>query len=222
MLRKLSAYAYLVLCISAFVIECQKGKQVSESQAKKLSAICCLSNGRDSYSSSLFNTCRLVQTWCLIRSRRDRTRRSRPSKHAVMLCIAIMIALSGDIESNPGPRCLKYPCGECGKSVTVRQKGVACDSCDTWYHAKCMGMRDIIYNNLGNASWHCLKCALPNVSLFLNSETDISTTNHFDTLRDLSGSLESLDSLNGANSPLACYHHRPYMLRIIASTATGV
>jgi hypothetical protein len=42
----------------------------------------------------------------------------------------------------------------CNKAVTWRQRAVACDNCNLWYHANCMGMNSAIYKALepSNAS----------------------------------------------------------------------
>ena len=53
------------------------------------------------------------------------------------------IALSGDIQTNPGPngkRPPKYPCKECSKNVRNNQDALPCATCKTWSHAKCLGM----------------------------------------------------------------------------------
>jgi hypothetical protein len=45
---------------------------------------------------------------------------------------------------NPGPSAntssdsIKYPCYICNIPVLWSDKGVACDKCDQWYHAKCI------------------------------------------------------------------------------------
>jgi hypothetical protein len=49
----------------------------------------------------------------------------------------ILILLSSDTELNPGPATPKYPCQTCNKAVTWRQRAVACDNCNLWYHANC-------------------------------------------------------------------------------------
>jgi hypothetical protein len=38
------------------------------------------------------------------------------------------------IETNPGPRPPKYPCGICSNACKWGEKALACDECDTWYH----------------------------------------------------------------------------------------
>ena len=91
-------------------------------------------------------------------------------------CIALLLLiLSNDVEQNPGPKTPKYPCGICSKAVKWSDKGVACDSCSTWFHTQCMGMCDEIYNSLApNISWTCFQCGLPNFStqLFMSTQAD--------------------------------------------------
>ncbi|KAL8593065.1 hypothetical protein ACOMHN_017991 [Nucella lapillus] len=77
----------------------------------------------------------------------------------------LIMLLSQDIEVNPGPRAVKYPCGECYKAVKQKDKGVACDNCETWYHTQCMKMSDTIYYSItSNTSWVCYQCGMPNFS----------------------------------------------------------
>ena len=93
-----------------------------------------------------------------------------------------MLSLAGDIESNPGP--VKYPCQICEKAVRKNQKGVACDSCDQWYHTKCMGMGSAIYRAISDnpsISWECVTCGMPNfTSSFFSSMSDCCTENRYD------------------------------------------
>jgi hypothetical protein len=60
-------------------------------------------------------------------------------------------------------------CQTCNKAVTWRQRAVACDNCNLWYHANCMGMNSAIYKALepSNASWTCCQCGIPNFSTSL-------------------------------------------------------
>ena len=50
-----------------------------------------------------------------------------PSRFHVLLALL----LSGQVESNPGPKSPKFPCGECSKAVRWG-KSIACDTCDRW------------------------------------------------------------------------------------------
>ena len=89
-----------------------------------------------------------------------------------------LLILCGDISSNPGSKC-KHPCGICSKSVRSDQRAVQCDSCDVWYHVKCMQMNTHVYEALANSSctWECVICGLPNFSssLFESSTTKVQT-----------------------------------------------
>jgi hypothetical protein len=44
--------------------------------------------------------------------------------------IIIILLLSGDISTNPGP--VKYPCGKCSKHVKRNQRGIYCEDCTYW------------------------------------------------------------------------------------------
>ena len=59
------------------------------------------------------------------------------SRRPVSLLLSLLLLSSGDVELNPGPaRNWKYPCGVCSKPVRPDQKGVQCDLCSTWLHAR--------------------------------------------------------------------------------------
>ena len=66
-----------------------------------------------------------------------------------------MLAISGDIELNPGP--YRYPCGNCCKPVRSNQRGICCDECDKWFHMQCGGLTHTEYARLSNSpeSWVC-------------------------------------------------------------------
>ena len=95
---------------------------------------------------------------------------------------ALLILLASDVELNPGPRKIKYPCQICEKAVTWKQRGVACDDCNCWYHVECMHMSTPVYMALNNISWHCVNCGLPNFSTNLFESTIISNSNSFSVL----------------------------------------
>jgi hypothetical protein len=116
----------------------------------------------------------------------------------------ILILLSSDTELNPGPATPKYPCQTCNKAVTWRQRAVACDNCNLWYHTNCMGMNSAIYKALepSNASWTCCQCGIPNFSTSLFESVIVESNNIYDSLRNQSVlSNTSLDNGN-MRSPL--------------------
>ena len=116
--------------------------------------------------------------------------------------VLLMILISGDVQSNPGPTQKragpKYPCGMCNKNVNINQKAMECESCTVWYHNKCTGMSNNLYNaHIEHESyvWICYKCGIPNFTdstFFLSS---INTSNSFDILATTTDS-ELADSFN--------------------------
>ena len=95
--------------------------------------------------------------------------------------VLLSLLLSGQIESNPGPRSPKYPCGECNKAVRWG-KSIACDQCDVWYHKDCLQMTSLNFEAQADLSWICCKCALPNSSSL------------FDSFESRNSSIDSSDS----------------------------
>ena len=96
----------------------------------------------------------------------------------LLLCFVylteLLLALSHDIEVNPGPRPPKFPCGSCGKAVRNGQNAIHCESCDQWYHIECDGLGAEVHQVLcehDSYSWICLNCGLPNFSTGLFDET---------------------------------------------------
>ena len=55
---------------------------------------------------------------------------------------------------------IRFPCGECQRSVTSNHRGICCDQCNKWYHIRCAGITDNEYRRLSNspASWICTTC----------------------------------------------------------------
>ena len=112
----------------------------------------------------------------------------------------LLIALSGDTQLNPGP-CPKFPCGSCGKGVRSNQKALCCDHCDQWFHTRCVGMSDHIYELLlnispeeaHNYSFHCPTCGLRGLSSSLFSDATFN----------FSDSESVLDSSNSPSSPFS-------------------
>ena len=83
-----------------------------------------------------------------------------PYEHCTTKCLIfhIVILLSGDIATNPGP--IKYPCGSCAKPVRSNQHGLQCDDCNIWSHHTCLSISKDEYLRLSDSdeSWYCRKC----------------------------------------------------------------
>ena len=80
---------------------------------------------------------------------------------------------------------------------------MACDECDQWTHAKCLGITNSIYNDLANSSvaWYCTTCKQPNHSLV---PYESSKSHSSDTSILQAGNSSSLDSsLGSIGSPTA-------------------
>ena len=72
--------------------------------------------------------------------------------------ILLLLTIAGDIELNPGP--VRFPCGTCGRAVQTNQRGVCCDECNKWYHARCANIADDDYMGLSSSTetWVCINC----------------------------------------------------------------
>ena len=65
-----------------------------------------------------------------------------------------LLLLFGDVNVNPGPA-WKFPCGLCKKPVKCNQRGIKCDSCDSWLHVCCLEMNIDDYETLAISSEGC-------------------------------------------------------------------
>ena len=122
----------------------------------------------------------------------------------VTLCYVAQnqILLSGDCHPNPGPT-YRFPCGVCEKPCRSNQDCIACDSCDQWFHRKCMNMPLEVFKGITqNVSWLCTHCGLPNFSTTL-FDTQLSDSivieNSFSSIGDLSS--DSADYSERITSP---------------------
>ena len=69
----------------------------------------------------------------------------------------LLLALAGDIESNPGPR-PTYTCPVCSQPITSAKKykgSVLCNSCRNWVHTSCTTLAN---SNQHTSAWTCSKC----------------------------------------------------------------
>ena len=82
----------------------------------------------------------------------ERLRRFNSSKGTTL---AILIILTGDIETKPGLRC-----SLCKKYCKVSDKVIECTDCEKRFHAKCsnLGADDLFKIETGNSDWYCTNC----------------------------------------------------------------
>ena len=119
------------------------------------------------------------------------------------ICSFQLNKLSGDVHPNPGPSQagIKFPCGECRKSVRSSQDAILCATCDHWFHARCIGMgKDVFKYYLENhhLDWECAFCSLPKVSdSFFDQTGNESLTEEDSINNELSTDVEA--SLNKTN-----------------------
>ena len=103
-----------------------------------------------------------------------------PRNHRAMIIFTLLI-LCGDVECNPGPHCETiYPCGLCDRKVDWGVKGIACDSCNMWYHCSCISMQSTEYERLDSTSaeWKCFRCdfSFPDNSLYHSYNVEVSNS----------------------------------------------
>ena len=74
----------------------------------------------------------------------------------ITVCATYMVLLAGDIQENPGP--VTDACAVCTKGCRKNQMAIQCDSCDKWFHAKCISMKRTKYDKLCEPSlaWECI------------------------------------------------------------------
>ena len=117
----------------------------------------------------------------------------------VLLYISmLLITQAADIELNPGPRKLKFPCQACNKAVKwdPQKPGIACDGCSLWFHKDCLYMHSQVFEALAksDASWICCNCGLPNYSTHIFESFAIDSTNSFSMLSDADNSIASINN----------------------------
>lgn len=78
-----------------------------------------------------------------------------------LIALIVLLALSGDIESNPSP--VKFPCSMCDKLVRRNQHAIPCSECDRWTQAKCCVVSLAEYQTLSRRLdnlWLCPGCTI--------------------------------------------------------------
>ena len=107
-----------------------------------------------------------------------------------LLTITVLL-LAGDIETNPGPEVVQntFPCGLCEVDANWSNGGIACESCDVWYHRSCADLNMSSFNRLASSSriWICAKCHSSNFSHypFHYSLLYLTVSNSFDPISAL-------------------------------------
>ena len=96
--------------------------------------------------------------------------------HRPAAAIVTLLLASGDIESNPGP--VQYPCTVCEKPVKGNQRGIMCDGCSQWTHARCGGVGEAEYlllNAQESCEWFCPLCIRSKLPISSLSLLDMNT-----------------------------------------------
>lgn len=94
----------------------------------------------------------------------------------ITLCATYMVLLAGDIQENPGP--VTDACAVCTKGCRKSQMAIQCDSCDKWFHAKCISMKRTEYVKLCEPSlaWECITCLFPGADTPVRKSHEKSNT----------------------------------------------
>ena len=130
--------------------------------------------------------------WCNNSERRDVLKRRQSfSRNRVLLfyLTAVLIALSNDINPNPGPdhdaSCTNYPCGTCDNPVTWNDRGIVCDTCKQWYHTSCQDVHTKSNTDLADSAvaWNCIVCNCPNYTTQCY-DLFFTTSNRFSVLSE--------------------------------------
>ena len=145
----------------------------------------------------------------------------RPSLRIITWLILNLLR-AGDIESNPGPRLPKYPCGECKKAGTDyrgAKASILCEECETWFHVNCVNISDQVLSSISRSDipWECTNCGLSNISatlfesISIHSMSDCTSASSFRSSTSSCSSSEpgspcaqSSPSKPHANSPSTC------------------
>ena len=74
----------------------------------------------------------------------------------ITVCATYMVLLAGDIQEDLGP--MTDACAVCTEGCRKNQMAIQCDSCDKWFHAKCISMKRTKYDKLCEPSlaWECI------------------------------------------------------------------
>ena len=123
-----------------------------------------------------FDPIEAIPSLGLITGRRERPGLSGSRNKTVSLCFLIII-LSGDVQTNPGP--IKYPCGTCQRPVASNHRAMGCDLWNVWVHIKCCGVTPKQYEYFqaqgDNSSWLCPTCTDKQSNTSTSSESSVDS-----------------------------------------------
>ena len=131
--------------------------------------------------------------------------RTQKHKNHLLYLSQLLILRSSDTELNPGPRAVKFPCGVCSKGCFWRQRAICCDSYEIWYHAKCLGMKDEVYEpyTRSDETFTCFNCGIPNFSSGL-FDTVLGEPAQLQTTGESHSSIKSSDVPESSSSSASC------------------
>ncbi|XP_011675592.2 uncharacterized protein LOC105443737 [Strongylocentrotus purpuratus] len=122
--------------------------------------------------------------------------------------LTILLLLSGQVETNPGPSTSApetFPCAICGDEVRDNDPALLCDHCDCWCHISCVGISpdsyDILTKKSRSFAWVCCQCSSTNIGSSSSLQgLNLSQTNRFSPLHHDSSNEEILPSINPLTS----------------------
>ena len=109
--------------------------------------------------------------------------------------LILIILLSGDVATNPGPGCERYKCSVCERHVNKNHRFLKCTECNKWTHKKCSNLQDSVYKQYKNnetSSFLCKPC--------LDSTISTNISLHYDCNEQPSTTKPYIDSLNPTNN----------------------
>ena len=128
---------------------------------------------------------------------------------------SLLLLNASDCHPNPGPRTVRFPCGECGRACTWSRtvRSIHCTNCEKWFHKQCLQMSTHIYNALDGTdiTWHCCQCGIPNFnsSLFMDFEASMSSCSTPFSTSFSSNNSSVFGSPQHASSPRASRRKQP-------------
>ena len=116
-----------------------------------------------------------------------------------------LLFLAGDVALNPGP--VQFPCTVCHNPVRINQRGIQCDGCKKWTHARCANVSVNFYcymESQAEFSWFCPSCLFLELPQYDESDSDLET-------EFMESTVETLpiitDVLNDPISGVRIVHH---------------